>query len=327
VTHSNHLHGLSGSSAPVLPSPPAIAASASAAYATNVQLRSIPLCAVLLLCATGCRAPIPQASIQQPSVQLVSSGGDATVTDVRFPSPAIGGQLWYRAIVPKVAPGERLPVLYLLPGGMSNPPDTQEHANALQQAIAQRLIVVIPNLGFSWYTNAKHRQNARWEDAIAYDLVRDVESRFPVLTGRRHRGLAGVSMGGYGAVKLALKHPELYGFAASMGGAFDVTRRWPNLFNPGQSWSEWNVFGFRPSARLDEDVFALLDRATAPQNVKWFASCGSDDSFSSDNTRLLHRLRERGATVDTVVTPGAHNWQTWNNMLPQLYKDAGESLR
>lgn len=304
-----------------------VAACVGAAYATNVQLCSVRLCALLLLCAAACRAPIPQSSTQQPSTQLVSSDAAATVTDIHFPSLALGGLLWYRVIVPNAAPGERLPVLYLLPGGMSNPADTQERANALRQAIAHRLIVVSPNAGSSWYSNAKHAQNARWEDAITGDLVRDVESRFPVLIGRQHRGLAGVSMGGYGAVKLALKHPELYGFAASMGGAFDVTRRWPNLFNPGQSWSEWIIFGFRPGTRMDEDVFALLDHAALPQNVNWFAACGSDDSFSSDNTRLLHRLRERGVSVDTVVTPGAHNWQTWNNMLPQLYADAAQSLR
>jgi S-formylglutathione hydrolase FrmB len=257
----------------------------------------------------------------------VSSDDAVTVTDVRFPCRAIGGLLWYRIIVPRVAGGERLPALYLLPGGMSNPADMQERSRAVKEAIAERLIVVSPDPGFSWYTNAKHKKNARWEDAIAYELVRDVESRFPVLTGRAHRGVAGVSMGGYGAVKLALKHPELYGFAGSMGGAFDVTRRWPNVLNPGQSWSEWIVFGFRPSTRLDEDVFVLLDHAAIPQKVKWFASCGTEDSFSSDNSRLLRRLRERGAVVDTVVASGAHDWQVWGNMLPQLYKVAGESLR
>jgi S-formylglutathione hydrolase FrmB len=270
---------------------------------------------------------MPQTSAKHPSVQLVLSDNAITITDVRFPSTALGDTLWYRAIVPKGASGERLPVLYLLPGGKGNPPDMQERSNAVKQAIAERLIIVIPDPGFSWYTNAKHKQNARWEDVITFELMRDVEFRYPVLAGRKHRGIAGLSMGGYGAVKIALKHPELYGFAASMSGAFDVTRRWPNLFNPGQSWTEWTVFGFRPSVRLDEDVFLLLDHATSAQSVRWFIACGSDDSFASDNARLLRQLREHGATVDTVVTPGQHNWQTWDNMLPQLYKLAGQSLR
>jgi len=304
-----------------------IAAQNGAAYATNVQLRLIRLCAILLLCATGCHAPVRQEYGQPASVKLVASDGAATVTDVRFYSAAIGGTLWYRAIVPTVVPGERLPVLYLLPGGMGHPTDMQEQSNAVKQAEAERLIVVSPDPALSWYTNAKHNKNARWEDAIAGDLVRDVDSRFPTLKGREHRGIAGLSMGGYGAVKLALKHPELYGFAGSMSGSYDVTRRWPNLFNPGQSWSEWNIFGFRPSARLDEDVFVLLEHSANPQQIKWFTACGADDSLSSDNAKMLRQLRERGAVVDTVVTAGKHNWQTWDKMLPQLYKDAGESLR
>jgi pimeloyl-ACP methyl ester carboxylesterase len=192
---------------------------------------------------------------------------------VRFFSAAIGGTLWYRAIVPTVVPGERLPVLYLLPGGMSNPADTEERADAVKQAVAERLIIVSPDSGFSWYTNAKHKDNARWEDAIAGDLVRDVDSRFATLKGREHRGLAGVSMGGYGAVKLALKHPELYGFAASMSGSYDVTRRWPNLFNPGQSWEEWKIFGFRPSVRLDEDVFVLLEHCMRSGRLFFIRQC------------------------------------------------------
>lgn len=291
-----------------------------------MKLHLFGICAIFLFSTASCRAPIAQDSGQQASVQVISSNDAVTVTDVRFLSPSIGGILWYRAIVPKAASGERLPVLYLLPGGMSNPVDTLQRTNALQQAVAERLILVSPNPGFSWYTNAKHQENARWEDAIAHDLMRDVDSRFPALAGREHRGLAGVSMGGYGAVKLALKHPELYGFAASMSGSFDVTRRWPNLFNPGQSWTEWTIFGFLPSSRLDEDVFELLSHAPNPQSVKWFAACGADDAFSSDNARFLHLLRQRGATADTVVTPGKHTWQTWSNMLPRLYKDAGESL-
>jgi S-formylglutathione hydrolase FrmB len=265
--------------------------------------------------------------VQQASVRVVSSDAAVTVVDVRFPSPAIGGLLWYRAVVPKVAGGERLPVLYLLPGATSNPVDMQEHCGAVKAAVAERLIIVSPDPGFSWYTNAKHKKNARWEDAIDSDLMRDVEARFPVLEGRAHRGVAGVSMGGYGAVKLALKHPELYGFAASMGGSYDVTRRWPNVFNPGQSWMEWTIFGFRPKARMDEDVFELLDHSRNPQAVKWFSSCGAGDSFLADNARMVGRLRGRGAVVYTVAAPGKHEWRAWGMMLPELYKAAGQSLR
>lgn len=291
-----------------------------------MQPRLIWLFVFILLFGSGCRGPIPQASIPTASIQLVSSDDTVTVTDVRIPSEAAGGLLYYRAIVPKAAPGERLPVLYLLHGGMGDPNDMQQHTNAVKQAIAQRLIIITPNAGLSWYTNAKHRQNERWEDATVYDLVRDVDSRFPVLAGREHRGLAGVSMGGYGAVKLALKHPELYGFAAMMGGSLDITRRWPNVLNPGQTWDTWMIFGFRPATERDEDVFDLLDHMASPQAVKWFASCGSEDSMCTGDTEFVRQLRQRGVVAKTAMTTGQHNWDTWDKTFPALFKTAGESL-
>ena len=75
------------------------------------------------------------------------------------------------------------------------------------------------------------------------------------MKGREHTGIAGISMGGYGAVKLALKHQELYGFAASMSRALDITRRPASLRRWGQTWRIWMIFGVQPRSRKDEDVF------------------------------------------------------------------------
>jgi S-formylglutathione hydrolase FrmB len=215
----------------------------------------------------------------------------------------------------------------MLHGGSSNPVDFQQRTDALRQAVAHRLIIVTPDAGYSWYTNAKHRSGARWEDAVRYDLPADVESRFPALSGREHRGVAGVSMSGYGAVKLALKHPDRYAFAASMGGAFNVTRRTPNIVNPALGWQELEIFGFRPSTRLDEDVFLLLKGAPHPESVRWLLACGSQDDFASDNRTLAGLLRARGAQVELFEAPGKHEWQPWSKALPGLYRMAEESLR
>lgn len=93
---------------------------------------------------------------------------------------------WYRIVVPKVGLNERLPVLYLLHGIDSDPKELMEHAAILKLAIASRLIIVLPEAAFSYYTNAKHKRNARWEDGVAQDLPHDLENRFPVLRGREH---------------------------------------------------------------------------------------------------------------------------------------------
>jgi len=126
--------------------------------------------------------------------------------------------------------------------------------------------------------------------------------------------------------KLALKHPDLYGFAAMMGGSLDVTRRWPAIFNPGQAWDEWRIFGFRPSTRMDEDVFVLLPQMANPGAVKWFVSCGTEDSMCEGDKEFVRQLRLRGVVAETSITTGRHDWPTWNKSLPRMFHAAGEAL-
>jgi S-formylglutathione hydrolase FrmB len=202
-----------------------------------------------------------------------------------------------------------------------------EHSNIANLACAQRIAVILPDGKFSYYTNAKHKRNSRWEEAITRDLVSDVETRFPVLSGREHRGIAGISMGGYGAAKLSLKHPELYTFTGIMSGALDITRRPPSLRRWGQTWRIWTIFGFRPSARGDEDVFSLLrQRKDAPPS-KWFVSCGENDPLLNVNERFARQIRQQELEARMAVTPSGHDWTSWNNALPEMMQIAGKDLR
>jgi S-formylglutathione hydrolase FrmB len=287
-----------------------------------VQLTSTQLHAawILTLLCASCRAP-------EAGTQIVSTTADATVTDVRFPCPGIGGILWYRAVVPTVAPGERLPVLYWLHGANSGAIDMEQHSEAVKFAVAERLIVIMPEAGNAYYTNARLRPRARWEDAMVSDLLHDAETRFPILPGREHRGIAGISMGGYGAVKLALKHPDLYSFAGSMSGAFDITRRRPTLRRPMQTLRNWTIFGVGRRAHMREDIFNLLDRSPHLQSTKWFLSCGLEDDFYPTNVHFLREMRAHGVPLEPIFTPGFHNWQTWTPTLPLLFKSAAEALR
>jgi S-formylglutathione hydrolase FrmB len=136
-------------------------------------------------------------------------------------------------------------------------------------------------------------------------------------------------MGGYGAVKLALKHPDLYGFAANISGALDITRRPASLRRFWQTFRILTIFGVSPAARQDEDVFNLLDVASANQlqNMKWFSSCGKNDPLYAVNARFMRNMRERGAKLDGITTPGFHDWQSWNAALPQMFRSAGNALR
>ena len=249
------------------------------------------------------------------------------MTDVHFRSSGIDGVFWYRIIVPKVGPNERLPVLYLLHGANSGPIEIMERSDVVKLSSASHLITAIPDADFSYYTNAKHKRHAHWEDTVTRELTRDVETRFPVLRGREHTGVAGISMGGYGAVKLALKHPELYSFAGSMSGALDITRRDASVRRWGQTLRIWNIFGVRLKARRDEDVFDLLESAKEVQSATWFESCGKDDPLLAVNERFAHQLHTRGANLQAITPPGGHDWKSWNTAMPDLFRIAEKTLR
>jgi putative tributyrin esterase len=263
--------------------------------------------------------------VPRERIERVSVSDTVTVTDVRIPSAAVG-VLWYRAIVPNMEPSGRLPVLYFLHGADSDPARVMNSSSIAKLAVENRLIVVLPDGKYSYFTNAKYKSGARWEDAVTQELPRDVEARFPALTGREHTGIAGISMGGYGAVKIAMKHPEQYAFAGTMSGALDVTRRSASFARMAQTLRLWRIFGFRVGGRSDEDVFDLLRRSSAVKETRWFASCGEKDPLYEVNARFARRMQERGVEMPLRSTPGGHAWDTWNAVLPELFKSAAEGL-
>jgi putative tributyrin esterase len=217
--------------------------------------------------------------------------------------------------------------LYFLHGANSGPEEIMERSNVVDLASAEHLIVVIPEADNSYYTNAQHLPHARWEDAITTDLPRDIATNFCIRQGREHVGISGISMGGYGAIKLALKHPDLYSFVGVMSGPLDITRRSPSLRRWSQTTRTWSIFGYFESTRRNEDVFDLLHRKPPRPDVRWFASSGKDDPLKPINLQFSTQLNEHGFSLNLTTTPGGHDWQSWNIAMPQLFKTAEQAFR
>ena len=147
------------------------------------------------------------------------------MVDVTFHSASLSRDMPYRVILPaKIAEGKKLPVIYLLHGGGGSYRDWTNYSDVAQYA-ERGLILVMPEGNSSYYVNSADHPQDRYEDYIVHDLIADVENRFPAATGRSNRAIAGVSMGGFGAVILALKHPDLVVFAGGMSSALDVPTR------------------------------------------------------------------------------------------------------
>jgi S-formylglutathione hydrolase FrmB len=243
---------------------------------------------------------------------------NVTIEDVTFRSASLEREISYRVILPKIVPAlGRLPVVYLLHGGGG---DFREWSNDSDVAgFAEKgLILVMPEGESSYYTNAVDRPHDRFEDFIVKDLIADIESRFPV--DAQYRAIVGNSMGGFGAIKLALKYPEVYQFVGALSPAIDVPIRPFSIKRIGQYRSHASIFGaWGSSTRHDNDPFFLARKADPNKVPFMFVTCGEQEGLLPSNRQFAKLLSQRNFRFEFHVGPGGHNWNQWNSRLPDVF--------
>ncbi len=168
-----------------------------------------------------------------------------------------------------------------------------------------------------------------YDDYVNYDVVRWVDATFRTKADRAHRGIAGLSMGGYGAMLLALQYPETFGAAVSHSGVVwplewapvgvlkrpagtpdsTWTRIWGNAVGPSMR----AVFGKDTTAWFARDPVHLLDRARARGAVlpALKADIGTGDPFLAGNRAFRDALTARGVALAYDEFPGVHEWNYW----------------
>src|SRR3712207_5440787 len=157
----------------------------------------------------------------------------------------------------RVAGASGAPVLYLL-HGMSDDHTTWQRRTSIERyAAPPGLAVVVPAVHGSFYADEVHG-HAYWT-FVGQELPELVASFFRLSDRAEDTYVAGLSMGGYGALKWALRQPGRFAGAASLSGALDLaTRARRDELFPGLMET---IFGERPGAGSDDDLLALLDRA------------------------------------------------------------------
>ena len=250
-----------------------------------------------------------------------------TMRDVAFHSVALNREMQYRVVLPtSVSAGQKLQVVYLLHGADGDFHDWTNYSDVAHFA-ELGLLLVMPEGGYSYYTNSVEQPRDRYEDYIVNDLIADVEARFPVATGRPNRAIAGVSMGGFGAVKLALRHPELFAFAGGISPAVEVTHRSFSIRRLQQSRHFVSIFGPAGSqARRDNDPFALA-RSADPEKIPYFfLTCGEQEGLLPPNREFAALLAQRHFRYEFHAVPGGHDWNQWNEQIPGLFQSLLQHL-
>jgi len=236
-----------------------------------------------------------------------------------FYSSLIQKNMPYRVLVPDAVSraDDPLPVLYLLHGlfgSCANWADLTELKSYVENS---KLLVVMPEGGDNWYTDSEEK----YESYLINDLMPEIKSRFNASTERGYRAIAGNSMGGYGAIKLALKYPDIFSFAASFSGAFHVTRFVGDSAGKEFAPSISRVFGNDNSqTRTANDLFAIASRASG--NGKRlpgiYLDCGLDDEFIAANREFAATLTAAGVEHDYLEVAGGHDWPYWDGRVRYL---------
>jgi putative tributyrin esterase len=288
-----------------------------------IEKRRLALLFLLLAFFAGCNAK--PAVIPPDSPRLTTN---ALLRDITFHSAALNRDMQYRVIMPaSVPPDVNLPVLYLLHGGGGGFRDWSNYSD-IGRFTESGFMLVMPEGHSSYYVNAYDPAQNRYADYLVQDLVKDVEARLPAMPGRAHRAIAGVSMGGFGAVTLALKHPEIFGFAAGVSPAIDVPSRPFSLKRPGQYYQHRKIFGpWGSDHRRDNDPFYLVRKADPAQTPYLYLSCGDQEGLLPSNRKFAELLKERKFLFEFHVVHGGHNWEQWNARIPEWAKSLMEHLK
>ncbi|MEH0844258.1 alpha/beta hydrolase family protein [Micromonospora sp. CPCC 205711] len=201
------------------------------------------------------------------------------------------------------------PVLYLLHGLTDDDTIWLRRTAIERYAAPLGLAVVMPQAGRSFYTDEAHGN--RYWTFLSEELPQLCHSFFRLSTRREDTFVAGLSMGGYGAVKWALRDPGRFAAAASLSGALDVAHRRNHPTNPIDPAVWHTVWGEREVAGTDDDTVALVRHAGA-DTPPLYVACGTEDFLYDDNLRFVEAARGQGVGVTVDFSPGAHDWAYWD---------------
>jgi enterochelin esterase-like enzyme len=253
-------------------------------------------------------------------------------------SPVLGRDVPFTVYVPdgypRGGPYASLWMLHGLEGDEYGWPLAGEIAPALDAAIARGdlppVVVLMPGLGDGWYVDRPDgRPGTAVETAILRDLVPAAGALFGLIDRPGARGVGGLSMGGYGAVRLALRHPRVFGTALGFSATAFLDPGPEVYWDPLLDDRFGDLFGdpFDPDLYARYSLFRLVRPIADPPTI--FLAHGDDDlpELMDGNRALARGLGYAGVPVVLRVADGTHDWPTWRSMLPEAFRVLGDAMR
>lgn len=204
-----------------------------------------------------------------------------------------------------------LPVVYLLHGYAGSYHNWITKAPFLQQqATLYNFIIVCPDGGkSSWYVDSPIDSTMNYETYIAKEVVEFIDNNYNTLKTNKARAITGLSMGGHGALSLAIKHPQIFGACGSMSGAlnlreskakYDIAKRIGDTIAYAKNW-------------IDYSVVNLVEKLKPTDSLGMIIDCGIEDYFYASNQLVHKKLMNLKILHNYSENPGNHNWAYWIN--------------
>lgn len=259
---------------------------------------------------------------------------------LQFYSDILGRDVAFSVYLPKSYEGSTMnfPVLYLLHGysddetGWIQFGQVQRIADrSVENHESAQMIIVMPDAGVTWYVNTAAGQ-ANYEDFLIEEFIPHIDAEFRTRKDRQFRAVAGLSMGGYGALMLGLRHPDLFSSSGALSAgvltdeeilAMDQDNWNRSLGLPfgmdlsGDARLEGNYKEYAPQAMID--AYKQKDQST-----RFYIDCGDDDFLILGNLALHAQMMKADIPHEFRVRDGGHSWSYWRTALPTVLSFVSE---
>ena len=226
--------------------------------------------------------------------------------DLKIFSDALGMQTDVYVIIPERRKAGEIPkTLYLLHGLSDDNTIWMRRTSIERYAEKYGICVVMPFAGKSFYCDMKY--GMKYYTYIAKELPEIMKTLFGLSDDRENNFVAGLSMGGYGALKLALREKGRFCAAAGLSAACDIATRREKSYYP-------TVFGDE-EAPWDDNLFELAARSGDETKPRIYLGVGTEDFLYEENQRFKAHLLSLGYDLTYRESPGAHSWDFWDEYI------------
>lgn len=234
------------------------------------------------------------------------------------------------------------PVIYLLHGATDDETSWIQFGEAnrildesIKNGIFPPAIVLMPDAKLTWYSNDAEKKNA-WRDMFINEFIPSMEKNYRIKAKKEFRAIVGLSMGGFGALSIALNYPDMFSICVPMSAAFYSNEEVANMNEEGYSSRFEHICGVglkgkdRINSHWNEvNPFDLLEKLPFEKanSIKYYFDCGDDDRLLKGNMFMHLKMNELNIQHEFRVRNGKHEWSYWRSGLFDALKFIGEGFR